>query len=346
MTTTTKRTVGKKIAIFRGLFTGRTDVYGTYDPATGQARQVKEPVTKDVILAHLRGKQPYGVYVLVKDRIRAMAVDFDNDDPLVALEFATTAKHYGLPAHIERSKSKGYHVWFFFEEGGALAAKARLVALHLLAEIEEPDTEVFPKQDALDAKTFYGNFIYAPLFGALVPQGRTVFLDEADSLKPHPNQWDFLEGIQRTPESLLDEIIMVNELSPPPPTAFHEAVESEKPGQKQRTFSLPPCAQRMLKEGVTSNQRVVCFRLAVQLRKAGLPYDIAVGALKTWAQKNRPDNGKGIIREREIVSQTAWAYHRGYTSCGCDDPAIASYCDPICPIRRKRNEKKRSTLER
>ena len=59
-----RRTTREKIDLFMRCFRGRTDVYGTWDPATGKAWQVKEPVTRKVILAHLKGKRPFGVYLL------------------------------------------------------------------------------------------------------------------------------------------------------------------------------------------------------------------------------------------------------------------------------------------
>ena len=75
---------------------------------------------------------------------------------------------------IERSKSKGYHAWMSFADGSVTARKARLVAGKILAEIERPGTEVFPKQDVLREGISYGNFINAPLFGALVPMARSL----------------------------------------------------------------------------------------------------------------------------------------------------------------------------
>ena len=334
MSTDEIRTTQWKIAIFMRYFTGRTDVYGTYDHKSGKARQVKEPVTTDVIRAHLRGEQPYGVYLLHGSRTQALAVDFDEDDPLVALEFVTAAGRYDIPAYVERSKSKGYHVWIFFEEGGVSAAKARRVARHLLQEIERPGTEIFPKQDAIDDAKSFGNFINAPLFGALVPEGRTVFIDP--NLQPHPNQWDFLESVERVSEDWLDEIIEVNAIEEPNVIEGQTETASEETPQPQAAYGLPICAQRILAEGVRDHQRVACFRLAVQLRKTGLPYELALAVLKAWAPHNRPTEGKRLITEREIAGQAAWAYAKPYRGCGCEEPAIAPYCSPICPLHKKR----------
>jgi len=327
------RTTANKIALFRRFFTGRLDVFGTFDPTSGRVRQVKASVTDAVILAHLQGRQPYGVYLLVQDRTRALAVDFDRDDLEPPMSFVQVAKDYGIATYIERSKSKGYHVWTFLPESGVPAAKARIVAKHILGEIGRPNTEIFPKHDRLDLRTAYGNYINAPLFGALVPQGRTVFVEPGDPTRPCPNQWDLLEAAQRIQESTLDAIIEINDMRPSP----IRAVEPVRPGQMERpsSFGLPPCVQRMLKEGVTEYQRVSCFRLAVQLRRVGIPYDLAVSALLTWASKNRPTDGKQIIAETEIREQTTSAYDGSYRCCGCEDPAVKAFCVTGCPIRKE-----------
>ncbi len=331
-----------KIRLFRSFFSGLTDVYGTYDPATGRARQVKSPVTNKVLLAHLTGRQPYGVYLLVKDKTRAIAVDFDTQDRTPLIEFVARANHYGLKAYVERSKTKGYHSWFFFDKQGVIARKARLVVRHILEEIEQPQTEIFPKQDGIGAN-MYGNFINAPLFGSLVPEGKTVFL-APPSFHPYPNQWDFLESAKKHTESTLDEIIELNELFPAPQ---HQSPSPNEGNAGRGTlFSLPPCARKMLRDGVSEFQRIVCFRLAVHLKRLGLPHDVAVAALKIWAMKNKPTNGKGVIREPEILAQTTYAYEHVYSGYGCDSPAIEPFCEPSCSVRKWRAAQTRNSSEK
>lgn len=333
MTTSTMRTTAEKIGLFRMFFTGLTNVYGTYDLVTGRARQVKRAVTDRVIFAHLQGKQPYGVYLLVGDRTRAVVADFDVDDLEPPLEFLASAERYGLAAYIERSKSKGYHLWMFLDNAGVSAAKARLVVRHILEETGQPNTEIFPKHDRLDTRTAYGNYIYAPLFGALVPKGRTVFLDPRHGLTAAADQWQFLEAVVRVKGEQLDEIVEINELSRPDDEA--EGKPPRVSSDVHSAFGLPPCAQRMLAEGVSGYQRVACFRLAVQLKKARLPEDVAVAALNAWAAKNRPARGRRVITEEEIFAQVSGAYMRDYRSCGCGDPAVAPYCEPACPLHRQ-----------
>ena len=330
----TERTTKEKLALFRACFTGLTHVYGTYDPCNGQVRQVKAPVTDEVLLRHLTGRQPYGVYLLMKDRIRGLAVDFDHEDLGPPPAFVAAAKKYALLGYIERSKSKGYHVWMFFDRQGVSAAKSRRVVQHLLNEIDAPETEIFPKQDHLDARAQYGNFINAPLFGRLASEGRTVFLDPQNNTRPYPDQWELLAGVRRIPESALDEIIEINDLlclDNDPPERKHR----RKAPTGQLALGLAPCAQRMLSEGVSEYQRVACFRLGLHLRKAGLPEDIAIAALDAWAEKNRPRSNKRILTHAEIIEQTGHAFAGGYRGCGCEDPAIVPFCDARCPLKSR-----------
>ena len=318
-----------KVRLFRRRFLGQPNVWGTYN-RTGKSWQMKGAVTDEIIVDHLLGKRPYGAYLLMGDTTRAVAVDFDHDNPLPVLEYVERCRHYGLPAYVERSKSKGFHVWGMFSESGVKAWKARRVFQYILEELEIQHIEIFPKQDRLpEDGTHYGNFINAPFFGSLVLQGKTVFVDPKKDLTPFPNQWEFLDQVESIPEARLDEIIEVNDIT-------GDSVDSlDRPlslGTFQASWSLPPCMRRMLDEGVTSYQRVSCFRLAVQLRRAGLPFDIAVAALYEWSLKNRPDDGKHIITGTEVKAQVAAAFMKEYRGCGCADPALQPFCDTSCFI--------------
>ena len=319
------------MTLFAGCFTGLDHVYGTYNPETGENWQEKKPVTAEVMLAHLQGRQPYGVYLLTERVTRAIVADFDQDDRWPPLAFRNEALHYGLPVYIERSKKKGWHCWAFAPPQGVTAKKARLVVKMILDDIECSATEVFPRQDQLSGPRDYGNFINAPLFGKLTPLGRTVFVDPDAGFTPYSDQWDFLEGVRRITEQQLDDLIEINNLNVPeqaplPPAMATSDVVSLK------TFGLPPCAQRILRGGVTELQRVACFRLAVDLKVAGIPEDLALAILRTWAQKNRPTDGKQILTPTEIADQTRCAYQKFYRSRGCDEAAIKPYCSEDCHL--------------
>ncbi|MCC6694862.1 MAG: hypothetical protein IT365_04435 [Candidatus Hydrogenedentes bacterium] len=331
------RSTANKIRLFRTRFSGLEHVYGSYAQASGgRAWQIKRPVTADVILAHLTGKRPYGVYLLTGETTRAMVADFDDDDAQPPLHFIAALAHYGLPCYLERSKRRGFHAWTFMEGDGVNAMKARAVFRRVLEEIQLPATEVFPKQDSIPVgSTSFGNFINAPLFGALVPKGRTVFLNVVDgSLRPYANQWDFLESVALVTEALLDEIIEVNDI--PLGGQFHSGGGMSLGVFQPLPGALPPCARRMLQEGVSENQRVSCFRLAVQLRRIGLPPDITMAALQQWATKNHPRDGKRVITENEIKAQAAAAFLKHYHGSACEDSAVTPYCDDSCSLFRRR----------
>lgn len=333
-----KLTTNEKIDLFMSFFTGLTNVYGRYDIESGRSWQEKRPVTKNTIHAHLKGEKHYGVYLLVKDTIRAIVADFDNHDPSGPLEFIQAAKHYSLPAHIEVSKSKGYHVWIFFQESGVKAYKARLVVKFILDHIDSSQTEVFPKQDFLGSRSSYGNFIYTPLFGRLVPEGRTVFVDPL-TMQPFQNQWDFLKSIHKVQESALDDIIEANNISKSGDT--EPLTDKSDSNRLVYSATLPLCIQNMLQNGVSRLQRSSCFRLAVQLRRIGLPFDATVSVLKTWAFKNKPEDEKKIITDREIMEQASYAYRKYYQAYGCESPEMAPFCHEECHLlknHRKREE--------
>jgi TOTE conflict system, Archaeo-Eukaryotic Primase domain len=204
-----------------------------------------------------------------------------------------------------------------------------------LSDIGKADTEVFPKQDVLANGISYGNFINAPLFAAHVLKGRSVFLDPLNPSVPCSNQWDFLEQIQRVGEQELDAAIKeFNQIEHAPNNENASPQHIERSSKEISYFGLPPCAQKILGEGISVYQRVVCFRLATHLKRIGMPHDLALALLKTWAPKNRPTDGKRIITPGEIESQAKCAYQRAYRGFGCEEPGIASYCAKNCPLYR------------
>lgn len=320
-----RRTNEQKLRLFRMRFSGLGHVYGTYDPLSGKAWQVKALATDRVHWLHLMGKRPFAVYLLDGALTRAVVADFDSEDLTPPRALLHVAAHHGLPAYLERSKSKGHHVWVWFE-APVPAQKARRVMRYLLAEIEAPDVEVFPKHDGLSQEKSFGNCINAPLFGRLVPGGRTVFLDAERGCVPYPNQWDFLEQAGWAREAQLDDIIEINDLQ-----SAEQPAEALTLHVQPSLNGLPPCARRMLEEGVTHHQRDACYRLAVHLRRIGLPYDLVETVLLAWAEKNRPTGGKHIIASEEIRSSAASPFLLNHTGYGCEQKAVRPFCDPHCP---------------
>jgi hypothetical protein len=134
-------TSAEKIALFRGLFRGRADVYPRYweNSRTGRRgyapacanewvrgicekprvkcgecpNQAFLPVGDQAVLDHLQGRHVIGVYRMLEDeRCWLLAVDFDKRcwaDDVAA--FADTCRAMGLAVAVERSRSgDGAHV--------------------------------------------------------------------------------------------------------------------------------------------------------------------------------------------------------------------------------------------
>ena len=169
---------GEKIACFRSLFRGRTDVYpqrfesrrtgrAGYSPACSNewVRGVCEkprikcsncpnqdwiPVTDRLIRWHLSGKdssgQPFvmGVYpMLLDETCRFLALDLDGEGwQADAAALTGVVRRFELPFALERSRSgKGAHLWFFFEQA-VPAIQARRFGAHLLTEAMDARPEI------------------------------------------------------------------------------------------------------------------------------------------------------------------------------------------------------------
>ena len=220
----------KKIALFRRLFRGRSDVYpvrwvnkdGTrsgYTPACGNEwkiglcdkKRVKcsecgnrllLPLDDRVIYDHLAGEHVVGVYpLLTDDTCHFLAVDFDEADWREDVQaFALSCREFGVPVAIEISRSgAGAHAWIFFTSAVPARDARRLgsaIISHTCARTRQLKLEsydrLFPNQDTMP-KGGFGNLIALPLQKEAREKGFSIFVDEA--LQPHPDQWVFLASV-------------------------------------------------------------------------------------------------------------------------------------------------------
>jgi superfamily II DNA or RNA helicase len=224
-------TTDEKVALFRRLFRGRTDVYPVrweskttgktgYSPACANEwlagvcekprikcgdcnKRLLIPLSDSVIYDHLTGEHTVGVYPLLEgDSCYFLAVDFDEaewrDD---ARAFIQSCEELGVPAALEISRSgNGAHAWVFFA-GRVSARDARrlgtAIISHTCARTRQLQLEsydrLFPNQDSLP-KGGFGNLIALPLQKYPRENGCSVFVDA--NLRPYHDQWGFLSGIQ------------------------------------------------------------------------------------------------------------------------------------------------------
>ncbi|MBI5659891.1 MAG: DEAD/DEAH box helicase family protein [Nitrosomonadales bacterium] len=234
---------GEKVALFRRLFHGRTDVYPIrwesqstgktgYAPACANewlagicakprikcadcSTRLLIPLSDEVIYAHLAGKRTIGVYpLLADDTCHFLAADFDKAEwKEDALVFVQSCHELGVPVALEISRSgNGTHAWIFFS-GSVSARDARrlgtAIISHTCARTRQLKLEsydrLFPNQDTMP-KGGFGNLIALPLQKKPRENGCSVFVDAA--LRPYPDQWAFLASIQPMPAHDIEPTIL------------------------------------------------------------------------------------------------------------------------------------------
>lgn len=232
-----------KIALFRRLFRGRTDVYPIrweskstgktgYAPACANewlagvcekprikcadcSKRLLIPLSDAVIYDHLAGKRTVGVYPLLSDdTCHFLAADFDEAEwKEDAQAFALSCHELGVPVALEISRSgNGAHAWVFFS-GSVPARDARrlgtAIISHTCARTRQLKLEsydrLFPNQDTMP-KGGFGNLIALPLQKKPRENGHSVFVDMA--LRPHQDQWTFLASIQLMSPHDIEAIIL------------------------------------------------------------------------------------------------------------------------------------------
>lgn len=168
----------REVEQFKRLFRGRGDVWG-HD----EGRCVKEKLTDDHWVDHLTGRNGMGVYPAVPtpqgDVVCAWGcTDIDVEDHSAAMLLRDTLHAAGVSSWIERSRSKGYHVWLFSARpvSAQVMRDVQLVA-HQVADMRP--IEVNPKQTDVSQHK-YGNYVRLPYCGGLhdTPSRRVIITDD------------------------------------------------------------------------------------------------------------------------------------------------------------------------
>ena len=221
----------EKVALFRRLFRGRTDVHPVrwesattgksgYAPACAnewrpgicEKPRIKcadcgnrslIPITDAVIYSHLAGEKTIGVYPLLPDdTCHFLAVDFDKAEWREdANAFIQSCRELDVPVALEISRSgNGAHAWIFFATALPARDARRLgtaIISHTCSRTRQLSLtsydRLFPNQDTMP-KGGFGNLIGLPLQKKPREAGHSVFVD--DDLIAHPDQWAFLASIK------------------------------------------------------------------------------------------------------------------------------------------------------
>lgn len=196
---------------FARLFRGRTDAHGT---DTGSCRHGR--VDLGHYDRHLDGAVPFGVYPLLDDATAwwgCTDIDQGYDQIALAANIWRVFKALGIPAYVEKSRSKGFHTWVFFTEPvPALTIRNAFLFVHQVADV--PAKEINPKAATLDGIVL-GNYVRLPYVrrGAL---GTQVMLDMERADRCPLSLHEFLETVVCVEPPVI-EVIAARYVPPPPP---------------------------------------------------------------------------------------------------------------------------------
>ena len=320
---------------FIELFSGRRDVYGL------QAFCMKEALTKEVFKEHIDGVKRIGVYPLHNGDgsgpggwARWIAADIDDRDFKKAVDIKTRLDLLGIVAYIERSKSKGYHIFSFFNKD-IEAFKLRLVYGMVLEQLGIK-CELFPKQDEVRDEAF-GNFINLPLFGADIHEHKTIFVDDKE--EPLITSVTEIEMIQINDVKIIEEIVEMNKLvRRPVALPEHSIAEPVRTG----ALKTPPCVEKIKSNGVKAGQRnEATFRMAVFYKERNIPADDIFNLLIEWNKKNTKSKTPIDQQHKEIRNAIESVFRGDYKAFGCGEGVLAEYCNKEeCPIVHLSQRKK------
>jgi hypothetical protein len=290
---------------FAELFQGCNDAYGSN---TGGC--IRKPVTREVWERHLSGGEPIGIYPLVTSYphhpliqpiVRWGCSDIDVDDVTLALNLYRALRELGLTSWIERSRSKGYHVWVFVTEWvPAETMRNALLVAHQVAGV--PPTEINPKQTG---GVELGNYVRLPFPGHL--HHPTWTHDEPQTARrqdapnhPYPLASFVADALAtRNTPSAIAEVAKL--YVPPPPKRTVQVAPHPTMGGKflqKSTDKLSPLAYTIYSEGPTErfgyDRSRTLQRLAHLCRESGLSafesYEVVRAADEKWGKfYNRPD---------------------------------------------------------
>ena len=154
------------IGHFAALFVGRLDAYGTEGGGAVHVDPADVGGYVERIRRHLGGTTPTGVYPYVNGYVHWGCVDFDEGEErswVHAVNLHNALAAFGIQGWIERSRSKGYHVWVF-GEGWVPAPTMRRALLVACQVAGAPTREVNPKSETL-ADGQLGNYVRLPYPG-------------------------------------------------------------------------------------------------------------------------------------------------------------------------------------
>ena len=242
------------------------------------------------------------------------ALDIDEKDFSKALSARNIMRDMGVSSYISESKGKGYHVYLFAQT--AFVAKDVRQLLRAVLDQAGYNTEIFPKQDALDDTIKYGNYINLPYFKLNSRQFLNV---KGEKLSFN----DACPKIQRVSNDLIEAVLQSLPAETPllVPLKTTKKVTAVK-GKKQAS---PACIQA-ISRGVSQGQRdVAAFALARHYLDQGYLPEEVLAMMIQWDKRNNPPIGDQHVLQIKVQSAAKGGYRFGCNSI-IDEALLAAYC--------------------
>lgn len=308
-------TTEEKVALFRRLFRGRTDVYPVrweskagksgYTPAcanewrTGVCEKPRIkcsdcgtrlliPVTEQIVYDHLAGHHTVGVYPLLSDdTCHFLAVDFDEADWREdAQAFVQSCRELDVPVALEISRSgKGAHAWIFFVSSIPARDARRLgtaIISHTCARTRQLKLSsydrLFPNQDTMP-KGGFGNLIALPLQKEPRERGCSVFVD--GEFRPYRDQWSYLAAVQPMAPDAVESVTLRTTGGAHPLDVTFITDEDQQEPWKKRFAATPEKLSGPIPKALT-----VTLANLIYIEKARLPQPLANRLIRLAAFQN------------------------------------------------------------
>lgn len=324
------------------VYAGRRDVYGrqrvevAIDDTSGEPHRTVRwstgltgPVTEALIEQHLAGAVTVGLYLLGSDSTARFAVwDLDSRDRVLVSVMRRACDELGVDVLLTDSGSKGYHLVAAFAEPvpGDVAYRFARAVWEAAGRPERVD--VFPRQGAVTPERPYGNLVKLPLGIHRATRQRCAILTVDLQPVAEGTEIDELDGLRRLPPALVREIAG---RSSTPERAITTSAGGT-PTASGFVHTPYPCFAELSTASYGQGERdVLLFTLTKHLRQQGQPRQFADLVVSTQASRCRPPFGEWAEKVESV-------YTRGYSSFGCEEPAMARFCAGVrCPLYQRRH---------
>lgn len=251
------------------LFGGNTLAYGSDDGAC-----VRRFVTPGLMLDHLKGVRGIGIYPMWQADeawwVKWGCCDIDTGDWDEAYSLAVALKAMGMVPYVERSRSKGWHVWVFADQ--PVPARSMRRALKVAyAAIDLPAKEANPKSEELREHQL-GNYVRLPFKGSLVETIRRQVMMEgwdqkSDGEPVQARRW-FSEFDQRAKVETIEHWASKWKEQPRQRLRSVDPVSDEK--LEELLVGLPGDIFNFVKTGPVHDRSGGLVALAFKLKQLGL----------------------------------------------------------------------------